>query len=92
MLQLIQLGNRRSDPLLVRNAKGRNANAGTHIDIGLARRIGQHASLAGNQLHGKAAIGSRHIFFIQRDNAHFYQPFITMVPAPSSVSSSIRME
>ena len=94
MLQLPQLGSDRRDPLFVAEAEGGDADAGAHIHIFLPAAVRHPATLAGDKLHREPLIGIGQIGLIRLLNVHPLPPYqspSTMVPAPSSVSSSIKM-
>ena len=92
MLKFCCLSSNRSYPFLITGTETGNTDTGAQIDIFLTIGAYKHTALAGDDLHRESAVSTGHIFFINGSDAHKLHPFVTMVPAPSSVSSSIRME
>ena len=94
VLQLPQLGGDCRLPFVIGDAEGGYADAAAHVDVFLSGLIVHQRAFPLNQLHREAGVGVRHILFInllQIHHSSVSSPY-TMVPAPSSVRISIRIE
>ena len=74
----------------IRVAEGVDRDARAHIDIFFAVRAESHGALAAYDLQREAPVGARQIKLVLLDRVHCYSTNI--VPLPSSVKSSIKME
>ena len=96
------------DPFIVRDAERGDGDAGPHVDILLAVHVFDEGTLAADDFNREALVRSGNIGFVKFEGIHccllyFYSqpsrrsstgssPLETIVPAPSSVRSSMRME
>ena len=99
VLQLSQLLCHGGDPGIIRDAEGRHADAAAHVDVFLPRLVPDQRAFSRYRLNRKPGIGIGNIFLIDcfqfrhRSFPFYYSgSAVTMVPAPSSVRISIRIE
>ena len=92
MLERVKLRSDRRRPLLVSVAEDVDADAGGEVEITLSFRVIDRPALSPHQPHGKARVGGRDILLVLFLEGHMFSPDTNIVPIPSSVSVSMRME
>ena len=92
MLERVKLRSDRRRPLLVLVAEDVDAYAGGEVEITLSFRVIDRPALSPHQPHGKARVGGGDILLVLFLESHMFSPDTNIVPMPSSVSVSMRME
>ena len=92
MLELLQLRGDSRSPLLVAVSEDVDAYAGGKVEITLALLVIDRPALSPHEPHGKAGVSGRDIPLVLFLEGHMFSPDTNIVPMPSSVSVSMRME
>ena len=87
-----QLRFHRRSPLRVAAAEDVDAYAACKVQIFLAVRVEEASVLAAHDVHGKARVGGREVQLVPFFRRHISSPDTNIVPIPSSVRVSMRME
>ena len=92
MRYLFHLRAHRVRPLSVRIAEDVDAYAAAEIYVSPAVRVPNVRPLSADEPHGKARVCRRNVQFVLFFRRHMFSPDTNIVPMPSSVRVSIRME